>query len=116
MRVEFYAHNYSSNQSSTGGDIEFRFNTAISRYAYGFRGTDNTGNASPASGGLARLGGASSYSGKATGTRQFDANIDASVINGSNHQFCMYASGGQYSNSAGALYRLASYNSAVGLA
>ena len=37
--------------------------------------TDNTGNASPASGGLARLGGASSYIGKATGTRQFDANI-----------------------------------------
>ena len=38
MRVEFYAHSYASNQSSTGGDIEFRFNTAVSRYAYGFRG------------------------------------------------------------------------------
>ena len=116
MRVEFYAHSYASNQNSTGGDIEFRMNTAVSRYAYGFRGTDNTGNASPASGGLARLGPASSYSGKATGTRQFDANISASTINGSNHQFVFYCSGGQYSDSYASLYRVASYNSAVGLA
>lgn len=116
MRVEFYAHNYSSNQSSTGGDIEFRFKSSVSRYAYGFNGTDVTGNASPASGSLARLGGGSSYGGKTTGTRQFDANIDASVINGSNHQFAIYASGGQYSNSSAGLYRVATYNSAVGLA
>tara|TARA_B100000035_G_scaffold90697_1_gene76520 strand:- start:2613 stop:4001 length:1389 start_codon:yes stop_codon:yes gene_type:complete len=116
MRIEFYAGSYSSNQSSTGGDIEFRFKSSISRYAYGFNGTDVTGNASPASGGLARLGGGSSYGGKSTGTRQFDANISASTINGSNHQFAFYASGGQYSDSQVQLYRVATYNSAIGLA
>ena len=48
--------------------------------------------------------------------KRIDANIDASVINGSNHQFVFYCSGGQYSDSYGSLYRVASYNSAIGLA
>jgi len=90
--------------------------TAVSRYAYGFNGTNNTATASPASGSLARMGGAGNYGGKTTGTRQFDANISASVINGGNHQLAAYASGGQYSNSYAELYRVSTYNSAVGLA
>ena len=116
MRVEFYAHSYASNNQSSGGDIVFDMMSSVSRYGYGFRGSSNVSNASPASGGLARLGPASSYSGKATGNRAFDANIDASVINGANHQFAMYASGGQYSNSYLSLYRVATYNSVLGLA
>ena len=116
IRVEFYAHSYASNNQTSGGDIYFGMHTTVSRYDYGFSGTDNTSNASPASGSLARLGGGSSYGGKTTGTRQFDANISASVINGTNHQFTTYCSGGQYSNSYNELYRVATYNSAVGLA
>ena len=115
MRIEFNAHSYSSNNSSTGGDIEFRLLTSVSSTAYAFTGTNNTSTASPA-GGSARLGAASNYGGKATGARQFDANIDASVINGSSHQLAFFASGGQYSASAGSVYRVATYNSALGLA
>ena len=33
-----------------------------------------------------------------------------------NHQFATFASGGQYSNSYAELYRVATYNSTVGLA
>jgi hypothetical protein len=116
IRVEFYAHSYASNNQTSGGDIYFGMHTTVSRYDYGFSGTDNTSNASPASGSLARLGGGGSYGGKATGTRQFDANISASVINGTNHQFTTYCSGGQYSNSYNELYRVATYNSVIGLA
>lgn len=116
MRVEFYAHSYASNNQSTAGDIRFRLMASVSRYGHYFNGSNNTSNASPASGGLARLGPASSYGGKSTGNRAFDANIDASVINGSNHQFAFIASGGQYSDSYASLYRVATYNSALGLA
>jgi len=115
MRIEFYAHSYASNNQTSGGELYFGLHTTVSRYAYGFDGTNNTSTASPASGSLARLGGGSSYGGKATGTRQFDANISASVINGANHQFTAYASGGQYSNSYAELYRVSTYNSVLGL-
>jgi len=115
MRIEFYAHSYASNNQSGGGDINFDLKSSVSRYAFAFNGTDNTANASPA-GGSARMGSAGSYGGKATGTRQFDANISASVINAGNHQLAAYASGGQYSNSYAELYRVSTYNSAVGLA
>jgi len=115
MRIEFYAHSYASNNNSSGGDINFDLKTAVSQNAFAFNGTNNTAAASPASGSLARLGAAGNYGGKATGTRQFDANISASVINGGNHQLATYASGGQYSNSYAELYRVATYNSVIGL-
>ena len=117
MRVEFYAYSYSSNNQSQGGDIYFRLMSSVSRYGYLFAGTDNTPNASPDDGqGTARLGHAAMYSGKSTGTRQFDANIDASVINGSNHQLAFFGQGGQYADAYGEVYRVATYNSSLGLA
>ena len=116
MRIEFYAHSYASNNQSTGGDISFNLMSSVSRYGSNFNGSNNSATASPASGVLARMGSAGGYGGKATGTRQFDANISASVINGSNHQLAAFASGGQYSSSYCELYRVSTYNSAVGLA
>ena len=107
MRVELYVNSFASNQGSTNGNVTWRLYTNVSQYAWGFTGTavnardknswsDNAGSSFNAS--------------------RYDV-YDISSIDFANtaHYWGIYGNGGQYSNVQFEVYRLVTYNSAVGL-
>ena len=107
MRVELYVNSFASNQGSTNGNVTWRLYTNVSQYAWGFTGTavnardknswsDNAGSSFNAS--------------------RYDV-FDISSIDFANtaHYWGIYGNGGQYSNVQFEVYRLVTYNSAVGL-
>ena len=108
LRIELWSNSFASNQISTGGGLTFTFHSSINSSAYGFNGTTYTAHS------------ANSFTdglNKATGNRfsDWDISSNVSTINGAAHYLTFYADGGQYSDSRHSVYRVASYNSAVGL-
>ena len=107
MRFDFYVPSFQSNQQSYGGDVQIGLKYgSLNASGYGFSGTwlfsKSRGNYSD---GL----------GNTTGNRYHDETISAATINANPHYIVFFASGGQYSNTYGYMYRVSTYNSAVGL-
>ena len=110
IRWELYVPSFASNQGSTGGDITLYIKTgSLSSSAQHAGGTSVfTSGPSQWTDGL----------NKTTGSRYHDMDIGsggAATINAAPHYFVFSASGGQYSNTYGYMYRVSSYNSGLGL-
>ena len=110
IRFEIHADSFQSNQTSTGGDIVvgIRYGS-LSTSAFAFGGSSFFQRTE------------SNYSdgqGHTLGDRVHEETVTLSqvqTINANPHYFVFYAQGGQYSNTYGYVYRIVSYNSAVGL-
>ena len=110
IRFEIHADSFASNQQSTAGDIVVGIKSgSISASAYGFGGTNFfTRTESQYSDGQAHT----------LGDRVHEETVTASqvtTINANPHYFVFYAQGGQHCDSKGYVYRIVSFNSAVGL-
>ena len=110
LRFEMHHDSFASNQTSTGGDILVGLKSgSLGSSSYGFGGsTFSMTNENNYSDGL----------GHTLGDRVHEAQFNASqiaTINANPHYIVFYAQGGQYSNTYGYVYRVVSYNSAVGL-
>lgn len=110
IRFEIHADSFQSNQTSSAGDIVVGVKYgSLSASGYGFNGTSFfTKTESNYSDGL----------GHTLGDRVHEETVTLSqvqTINANPHYFVFYAQGGQYSNTYGYVYRIVSYNSAVGL-
>jgi hypothetical protein len=108
LRIELWSNSFASNQSSTGGGLAFTFHSSVNSSGYAFNGTTYTSH------------GANSFTdglSKTTGNRfsDWDISSNVSTINGAAHYLTFYSDGGQYSDSRHSVYRVASYNSAIGL-
>ena len=107
LRVEMYVNSFTSNQQSNGGNVTWALYTSVSQYNYGFGGT------------VVAARNKNEWSDNAGGT--FNASrvdvYDISSFDFANtaHYWGIYGNGGQYSNVQFEVYRLVTYNSAVGL-
>ena len=110
IRFEIHADSFQSNQQSSAGDIVIGVKSgSLSTSANGFGGSSFFTKTE------------SNYSdgqGHTLGDRVHEETVTTSqvqTINASAHRFVFYAQGGQYSNTYGYVYRIVSYNSAIGL-
>ena len=110
IRFEIHADSFQSNQQTTAGDIVVGIKSgSISASGYGFGGSSFFERTE------------SNYSdgqGHTLGDRVHEETVSSSqvtTINANPHYFVFYAQGGQHCNSYGYVYRIVSYNSAVGL-
>lgn len=110
IRFELYVPSFQSNQVSSGGDVVLYIKSGSLSASAQYAGGTAVFTSAPSqwTDGL----------NKTTGSRYHDMDIGAggaATINSAPHYFVFGASGGQYSNTYGYMYRVASYNSSLGL-
>ena len=107
MRVELYVNSFASNQGSTNGNVTWRLYSSVSQYAWGFNGSSVLGR---------DKNNWSDNAGSSFNASRYDV-VDISSIDFANNTYYwgIYGNGGQYSNVQFEVYRVVTYNSAVGL-
>tara|TARA_B100000902_G_scaffold66679_1_gene73052 strand:+ start:249 stop:1862 length:1614 start_codon:yes stop_codon:yes gene_type:complete len=107
LRVELYVNSFTSNQQSNGGNVIWRLYTSVSQYAHSFAGssvvTRNKNDWSDSAGGTFNS------------SRHDVYDISSLDFANTAYYWGIYGQGGQYADVKFEVYRLVTYNSAVGL-